>query len=148
MITDLFSSWNNEGETLPGDMNIPANIDANLWSIGEAFQTSGEMGSGLAFEGCSSEEHIWLPMRGNVMSVGGGVGDDAVDVTYSTKSFQVFGFGVGTTGQTTTITTTTTTEYNYESSFGEVEGLVMGVGGDGDTAVDVTYSTKVMMEWD
>ena len=108
MTTDLYASENNEGETLPGDMNFTANVDANLESTGGAFQASGEMGSGLAFEAGGSG----LPMEGNVMSVGGGVGDDAVDVTYSTKS-QAFGFGAGATGQTTTTTTTTTPKYNY-----------------------------------
>ena len=149
MTTDLFASGNNEGEALPGDMNFIANADANLESNGEAFQASGEMGSGLAFEAGASAEGLGLPMGGNVMSVGGGVGDEAVDVTYSTKNNQAFDFGAGATGQTTTTTTTTTTHYNFNSSSGEGEGvgvggegLVMGVGGAGDSAVDVTYSTK------
>ena len=56
---------------------------------------------------------------GSLMGVGGGVGDYAADVTYSTKPN---GPLLGATG---------------------TAGSLMGVGGDvGDYAADVTYSTK------
>ena len=88
---------------------------------------------------------------GSVMGVGGGVGDDAVDVTYSTKPDQVaVGAPAYTTssafnvGQTTTTTTTTTGGYmGIGGTNITTTGSVMGVGGGiGDDAVDVTYSTK------
>ena len=69
---------------------------------------------------------------GSIMGVGGGVGDLAADVTYSTKpdNNQVYNTGIM---QTTTTTT--------GSTFGT--GNIMGVGGGiGDLASDVTYSTK------
>ena len=75
----------------------------------------------------------------HIMGVGGGVGDAAVDVTYSTKPNEGnINLGIGTG----TVTTTTTTK---ETTFGMGQnvGSVMGVGGGvGDAAVDVTYSTK------
>jgi len=101
-------------------MNFTANADANLESTGEVFQASGEMGSGLAFEASASAEGLRLPKDWNLMSVDGGVGHEAVDVTYSTNNNQAFDFGAGATGQTTT-TTTTTTHYNFGSSSLEKE---------------------------
>jgi hypothetical protein len=68
----------------------------------------------------------------------GGARDTAVDVTYSTKTDGGMGLGFGT-GQMTTTTTNETTHYGAVSG----EGLLMGVGGSGDSAIDITYSTKV-----
>ena len=83
------------------------------------------------------------PEVANVMSVGGGVGDDAVDVTDSTKpDNKVASLGVSNYNQTTTEINST---QNVVSSGGIIStgGSVMGVGGGiGDNAVDVTYSTK------
>ena len=73
----------------------------------------------------------------HIMGVGG-VGDTAVDVTYSTKPNEGnINLGIGAE---TLTTTTTTKETTY--GMGQNIGSVMGVGGVGDTAVDVTYSTK------
>ena len=89
---------------------------------------------------------------GSVIRVGGGgVGDDAVDVTYSTKPNNNIVLRAG--ALTTTTTTTTTTErYGMGMGLGQISGEettvsatgnVMSVGGGaGDEAVDVTYSTK------
>ena len=67
---------------------------------------------------------------GSIMGVGGGVQDNAVDVTYSTKPNAL----VGTGGYATT----------SAFSVGQgTTGSIMGVGGGvQDSAVDVTYSTK------
>ena len=78
----------------------------------------------------------------NVMGVGGGIGDFAQDVTYSTKpNEQTQNINLGTEGVltnlTNTITTTTTTTTTTKN-----EGNVMGFGIGGDFAKDVTYSTK------
>ena len=90
-----------------------------------------------------SQENLeeMMPQQGNVMGVGGGVGDDAVDVTYSTKpdnqnyNLGSIGFQTNTTGFQAS-----TTEFATTSS---TTGSIMGVGGGvGDNAVDVTYSTK------
>ena len=83
----------------------------------------------------------------NVLGVGGGIGEDAVDVSYSTKPDNNIGLGAKTF-----TTTTTTTTNRYGLGFGQISGeettisgseKVMGVGGGvGDKAVDVNYSTK------
>ena len=53
-----------------------------------------------------------LPIGGTtVMGVGGGVGDPAQDVTYSTNT-QEFSYGGDVTGQTTTTTTYTIKNMN------------------------------------
>ena len=68
---------------------------------------------------------------GSVMGVGGGVGDYAADVTYSTKPNDPLNVNVKKI--------TTTTQYGGTGS-------IMGVGGGiGDAAADVTYSTKPMV---
>ena len=135
--TDILTTGNNEGGNIGGlDVNLGSSAPILQGSVPLPFQAS----TGLETTG--STQHF---MTGNVMSVGGGVGDEAVDVTYSTKNPQGFAFGTGGEGQTTTTTTTTTTQYNYGASSGEgigSGGLLMGVGGAGDTAVDVTYSTN------
>ena len=80
-------------------------------------------------------------MTGNIMSVGGGVGDNAVDVTYSTKP-QTPAIPM-TTGVTTFNNQYTTFSQGSNSVQSYQGGNVMGVGGGiGDNAVDVTYSTK------
>ena len=69
-----------------------------------------------------------------------GSGDTEVYVTYSTKDVgEGVGLGIGTERMTTT---TTTTETQYGVGVGG-ERLLMGVGEEGDTGVDVTCSTKV-----
>ena len=102
MTTDLLSSGNNEG-----------GINPNLASSGPLLQGSLPMPTGLPFETGSSgamsgfqtttqqfsttSGGVGLPMGGTVMGVGGGVGDEAQDVTYSTKNNQQFAFGAGAT---------------------------------------------------
>ena len=88
-------------------------------------------GSGRAFQVSSQ--------GGVVMGVGGGVGDDAQDVTFSTKNIE--GTAFGTTKSITTTTTTryglsqtqgtgfTTTSSSYQVGQTNGQGLVMGVGG-------------------
>ena len=72
------------------------------------------------------------------MGVGGGVGDLAQDVTYSTKPNNIYGGGV-----TVTTSTTGNTLGVGGGSLVGVGGSIMGVGGGvGDLAQDVTYSTK------
>ena len=75
---------------------------------------------------------------GSIMGVGGGVGDLAQDVTYSTKPNNIYGGGV-----TVTTSTTGNTLGVGGGSLVGVGGSIMGVGGGvGDLAQDVTYSTK------
>ena len=78
---------------------------------------------------------------GSVMGVGGGIGNNAPDVTYTTRpGAQV----LGTTGINKTVVTTTQTTPNV---VGIGSGSVMGVGGGiGDNAVDITYSTNPRMQ--
>ena len=86
------------------------------------------------------------------MGVGGGIGDDAVDVTYSTKpenQIQTANYALGSFGTTGlgTTTTTTTTINNMQTLAGNTMatttgGNIMGFGQGGDAAIDVTYSTK------
>ena len=74
---------------------------------------------------------------GNVMGVGGSFGDNAVDVTYSTKPNNPFASSVRK------VTTTTTTQYGGEGAMNVGGGSIMGVGGGVEgNAVDVTYSTN------
>ena len=73
---------------------------------------------------------------GSVMGVGG-FGDNAVDVTYSTKPNNPFA------SEVRRVTTTTTTSQYGAGAMNVGGGSVMGVGGGvGDNAADVTYSTK------
>ena len=75
--------------------------------------------------------------NGNLMGVGGGIGDDAEDVTYSTKPNNPFAQNSNMKVKVKKVTETTTIQYENEP------GHVMGVGGGfGDDADDVTYSTK------
>jgi hypothetical protein len=134
--TDILSSGNNDGGIIQGDVNFATNIG------GENFQSS-------QFEGGATTSMTQITTTGTggvVMGVGGGVEDNAKDVTYSTKNDQAFAFGTGGTTQTTTTTTTTTTQqYGYGTSGAEgasSSGVSMGFGGIGDSAGDVTYSTN------
>ena len=78
--------------------------------------------------------------NGLVMGVGGGVEDNAVDITYSSNTGNLG----AAAAKTTTTTTTTTTQYGLGSTQGQIvqgdgNGLVMGVGGGvEDNAVDIT----------
>ena len=142
--TDAFMSQNNAGQG--GDINFSAStggMDLNLGGSGPLLQSSLPMGGGMAFDaGASSAvagttttttttQHftttsttgeVGLPPTGTLMGVGGGVGDNAQDVTYSTKSNTGFAFGTGGAGQTTTTTTTTTTPlHNMELVLEEQE---------------------------
>ena len=104
--------------------------------------------SGLA--PTSNIYQIGQGQNGLVMGVGGGVQDDAVDITYSSNTKNQVGTGAAQAlGQTTTTTTTTTrTQYELGQNQGQIiqrdgNGLVMGVGGGiQDDAVDVTYSSN------
>ena len=64
------------------------------------------------------------PQGGSIMGVGGGIHDDAVDVTYSTKpdNPQV---ALGTQAVTTTTTTTSTAQYGFGAGE-ETTGLDLG----------------------
>lgn len=78
--------------------------------------------------------------QGSIMGVGGGVGDEAVDVTYSTKPDNNIKFASRTF--TSTATTTNVTQ-NLEGAAISSNSTIMSVGGGvEDEAVDVTYSTK------
>ena len=98
-------------------------------------------------QGLTTTYQFGQGQNGLVMGVGGGVEDNAVDVTYSTKTGNELG-AAAALGKTTTTTTTTTTQYGLGQTQGQIvqgdgNGLVMGVGGGiEDNAVDVTYSTK------
>ena len=80
---------------------------------------------------------------GSIMGVGGGVGDFAADVTYSTKpGAQVLTSGLTGVGVNKTITTTTNINPTLVGTVGTTSS-VMGIGGGtGDYAADVTYSTN------
>ena len=110
------------------------------------------MGQGMQYDTGASGA-FQTQSEGLVMGVGGGVGDNARDVTFGTKNTD--GTAYGTTKTTTTTTTTqyglaptsgtglTTTSTQYQMGQGEGNGLIMGVGGGVlDDAADVTYSTK------
>ena len=90
-------------------------------------------------------------LKTTTMGVGGGIGDAAVDVTYSTKpdsqtlntlnygtgsystsSYEFSPVGVENVGLTTT----------GGNAVVNTTGNVMGFGAGGDSAIDVTYSTK------
>ena len=131
-------------------------INANLGTTGMEMQSSFPMGEGIPFEAGSNGTFQTTSQGGLIMGVGGGVGDDAPDVTFSTKNND------GTTfGTTKTTTTTTTTQYGLGQTQGTGletttnalqyaqnggEGLIMGVGGGvEDNAVDVTYSINTGM---
>ena len=137
--TDVFMPQTNDGQ-----------VDLNLGGSGPLLQSSLPMGGGMAFDaGASSAvagttttttttQHftttsttgeLGLPPTGTLMGVGGGVGDNAQDVTYSTKSNTGFAFGTGGAGQTTTTTTTTTTQYGAGAGGAGEGGLLLGVGG-------------------
>jgi hypothetical protein len=88
-------------------------------------------------ETTTTEGGMSMGAGGSIIGVGGGVGDDAADVTYSTKPNNPFASNIGNVNVKKITTTTTTTQY------GGGAGSVIGVGGGiGDNAVDVTYSTK------
>ena len=151
--TDALTSGNYGGGNQFGDFT-------NLGSTGAVLGSSNPLESGLPLEAgtglqttttTTTTQHYsttggidGVPIGGTVMGVGGGVGDAAQDVTYSTKT-QEYSLGAGVTGQTTT-TTTTTKQYGYNASSTTgattTGGLLMGVGGAGDSAVDVAYSTN------
>ena len=81
--------------------------------------------------------------RDNTMSVGGGSGDEAVDVTYSTKPNNP---GIPLL-QAKIIPVNSQTNLGVNQGISEAgishTGSIMGVGeGIGDNAVDATYSTK------
>ena len=133
--TDILGTGNNEGENIGW-------FDENLGSSGTILQGSVELpfetGAGLETTGSTQQF-----MTGDVMSVGGGVGDKAIEVTYSTKNPQGLSYGTGGQWQTTTTTTTTNTQYNYGVFSGVRKGgLLMGFGDARDAASDVIYSTK------
>jgi len=128
-------------------------IDANLGATGAGMEGAMPMGQGIPYESGASGTFQTTSQGGLVMGVGGGVGDEAQDVTFSTKNIDGTAFG---TTKTTTTTTTTRYEYgqnqgaglattssSYQMGQAGGEGLVMGVGGGvQDDAVDVTYSSN------
>ena len=127
----------------------PDNPNYNVGSFGfqtngAEFQTSSTGFQTTGFQTSTTEFATSSSATGSIMGVGGGVGDNAVDVTYSTKPDNKF-------AKVRTITTKTTTTGGYGVGFGQntsttqisTGGTVMGVGGGvEDQAVDVTYSTK------
>ena len=98
--TDILGTGNNEGENIGW-------FDENLGSSGTILQGSVELpfetGAGLETTGSTQQF-----MTGDVMRVGGGVGDKAIEVIHSTKNSQWLSFGAGGQWQTTTTTSTTT----------------------------------------
>ena len=85
---------------------------------------------------------VGLQQTGSIMGIGGGVGDLAADVTYSTKPGGQVLTGLTGLGVNKTTVTTTRTNPTLVGTVGTT-GSVMGVGGGvGDLAADVTYSTK------
>ena len=122
----------------------PDNPNYNMGSFG--FQTNGTefQTSTTGFQTTTTEFATTSSSTGSIMGVGGGVGDNAVDVTYSTKPDNKF-------AKVRSITTKTTTAWGYGVGFGQntsttkitTGGTVMGVGGGvEDQALDITYSTK------
>ena len=120
---------------------------------GNAYATSSfEYGQGLsqtAGAGAIMTGNTMSTTTGGVMGFGAG-GDNAIDVTYSTKAdaqnvglvntgvSQITNTGItGVTGVEGVTTTTTTTQNAMATT-----GNVMGFGAGGDSAIDVTYSTK------
>ena len=106
--TDILATGNNEGENTGW-------LDENLGSSGTILQGSVELPfeTGAVLETTGSTQQF---MTGDVMSAGGGVGDKAIEVTYSTKNPQGLSFGAGGQWQTTT------TQYNYGVSSGVRKG--------------------------
>ena len=122
---DAFASGN-----IPGSMNLTTDVQglgANISSSDPLLQSSVPMGAGLNFESSAggmqqtttttttttstyNSSRDTAGLGGAVMGVGGGVGDSAQDVTYSTKNNAGLALGTSGEGQTTT-TTTTTTQY-------------------------------------
>ena len=130
----------------PDLLQATQGFNVNIGGEGAQIQSSIPMGQGVPFEAGTTES------SGVVMGVGGGVLDNAPDVTFSTRNADGTAFG---TMKTTT--TTTTTQYgmggqsgmvaNYQLGQGADGGVIMGVdGGVQDDAADVTYSTKTGME--
>jgi hypothetical protein len=96
----------------------------------------------------SSGNGLTQTIGGNVMGVGGGIEDAAADITYSTKpnvpvqavnlqgnatSYE-YGYGVGQAAGGAAFMT--------QNTMATTNGSVMGFGAGGDSAIDVTYSTK------
>ena len=149
-----------EGDNQNFEQNFSADtgaMDTNLGSAGVGMEGAMSMGQGIPYEAGGSGTFQTTSQGGLVMGVGGGVGDEAQDVTFSTKNID--GTAFGTTKTTTTTTTTrygytqnqgaglTTTSSSYQMGQAGGEGLVMGVGGGvQDDAVDVTYSTNTGMK--
>ena len=104
-------------------------IDANLGTTGIATEGSIPMGEGMAFESGNQ--------GGLVMGVGGGVGDNAPDVTFSTRNMDGTAFGT-----TKTTTTTTTTQYGFGQSQGEGSALLMGMGDNANMVGQTTTTTS------
>ena len=146
-----------EGDNQNFDQNFSADtgaIGANLGETGIGMASSIPMGQGIPYESSASGTFQTSSQGGGiVMGVGGGVGDEAQDVTFSTNNID--GTAFGTTKTTTTTTTThyglgqtqgtglATTSASYQFGQAGGEGIVMGVGGGvEDNAVDVTYSTN------
>jgi hypothetical protein len=111
---------NNQQQNITGHFNNMTNIGGNLGTQSGKGAENEILGLGDP----TTSINIGNSMGGNVMGIGGGVGDDAKDVTYSTKNDQQFAFDKGTTGQTTTTTTTTKNiQYGYgTASSGETGG--------------------------
>ena len=103
--TNELTSGSFEGQNLTGDLNFSTNVggaDANLGSTGAMLEGSMPLGSGLNFEAgtgnvqtttttttqkfTTTSGGVGLPMEGLVMGVGGGAGNTAPDVTYSTNT--------------------------------------------------------------
>ena len=82
------------------------------------------------------------PNNGEILMGVGGSGNTAADVNYSSFSRTIQGPAPGIDLNHGKITTTTTsTTYGYGNG-DNANGLLMGVGGEGNNALDVGYSTK------
>ena len=155
--TETATEENNQFEVENQNVNAdytgnPEEINANLTS-GAGMESSLPIGQGIQYESGASGAFQSQSQDGLIMGVGGGVGDEARDVTFETKNID--GQAFGTTKVTTTTTTTqynlgqtsgnglTTSSAQYQIGQGAGDGLVMGVGGGNyDDAVDITYSSK------
>ena len=108
--TEELAARNNSANI--GGINAnPGNNGVLLNSLPLRTGLSSGVGTGNIIPGLvnsTTNNNVGLPIGGTLMGVGGGVGNDARDITYSTKN-QDITFSTGKAGQTTTTTTRTTT---------------------------------------
>ena len=117
-------TYSTKPDTQPQTLNTLNYATGSYSTASYEFGSGGVQNVGLT----TTQGNAMINTTGSVMGFGAG-GDNAIDVTYSTKPDNTLGFTT-TTGAVTTTTNTATT------------GGVMGFGAGGDNAIDVTYSTK------